>query len=84
MAAADEASMLTQFKTGLAQRGEYSRQTAVAFTYKNDPRLLASSPGHIDFPAAVALSVVPPSEILANPTETFLNISPLHPESPIS
>ncbi len=61
------AAVLQQFKDGLTKRGAYAAQTAGAFSLKGDLRLLQHSPGHIDFPIAVALAAVPPTEVLADP-----------------
>ncbi|MCX6129187.1 MAG: hypothetical protein NTX25_09025 [Proteobacteria bacterium] len=60
------AAMLKQFKDGLLQRGEYAGKILGTYVYHGDLRLLAHSPGHIDFPVAVSLALAPPAEVLAD------------------
>lgn len=61
------AAVLQQFKDALVKRAAYAGQTAGTYTLKGDLRLLQQSPGHVDFPIAVALAAVPPAEVLADP-----------------
>ncbi|HYX36934.1 MAG TPA: hypothetical protein VE954_27825 [Oligoflexus sp.] len=73
------AVILQQFKDGLLKKGAYAAQTAGAFSLKNDLRLLQHSPGHIDFPIAVALAAVPPAEVLADPAAGLKKYFPTGP-----
>jgi len=73
------ATLLAGFKDGLQKRGAYAAQTAGAFSLKNDLRLLMNSPGHIDFPIAVALAAVPPAEVLADPAVGLKKFFPAGP-----
>ncbi len=73
------AAMVQQFKTGIAERTAYTSKTAGSYTFKGDLRLLGSSPGHIDFPVAVALSVAPQAEVLANPAAALVKYFPAAP-----
>ncbi len=73
------AAFLQQFKDGLLQKVDYSIKTAGAYTLKNDLRLLAHSPGHIDFPIAVALATAPVAEVLADPAASLKKYFPTGP-----
>jgi len=73
------AALLKAFKDGLLQRADYSANTAGAFSYKNDLRLMAHSPGHIDFPVAVSLALAPVAEVLANPAAGLKKYFPSAP-----
>lgn len=70
------AGLLQKFKDGLLQKADYAAKTAGAFTLKNDLRLLANSPGHIDFPIAVALATAPVAEVLADPATALKKYFP--------
>ncbi len=73
------AALLQQFKEGMQKRGEYASKTVLAYSYKNDPRLMANAAGHIDFPVAVALAAVPASEVLADPAANIKKFFPAQP-----
>ncbi len=70
------AGLLQAFKDGLIQRAEYTAKTAGAYSLKGDLRTLARSPGHIDFPIAVALATAPPAEVLADPINNLKKYFP--------
>lgn len=73
------ATILAQFKDGLLKSAEYSSKTVGAYSLKGDLRLLGHSPGHIDFPIAVSLAAVPPTEVLADPANSFKKYLPAGP-----
>ncbi len=72
-------ALIEGFKTGLVQRYDYASKTVGAYSYKGDLRLLQHSPGHIDFPSAVALATANPSEILADPAKGLATYFPKAP-----
>jgi mono/diheme cytochrome c family protein len=73
------AAVLQQFKDALVKRAAYAQQTAGAYSLKGDLRLLQNSPGHVDFPIAVALAAVPPAEVLADPVAGLKKFFPAAP-----
>jgi hypothetical protein len=73
------AALMQQFKDAFVKRGAYAAQTAGAYTFKNDQRLMYSSPGRVDFAAAVALAAAPVDEILADPAAGLQKYFPAAP-----
>lgn len=76
---ASGAALLKAFQDGLVQRADYAAKTAGTYSLKNDLRLMASTPGHIDFGIAVSLATAPQAEIAADPQAALKKYFPPGP-----